>query len=80
MQILTKKQKCLNLGSKSALFGYFWTGIGKQNCHIWNQHPGICLIAKFCGKTKMPEFGTKNSLFGYFWPKMPNLGILGQNF
>ena len=26
----------------------------------------------------MTEFGTKNALFGYFWPKMPYLGIFGQ--
>ena len=53
----------------------------KKNCHIWNQHPWICLfhiwnqhlegliciISKFCRKTKMPKFWTKNALFGYFW-------------
>ena len=26
-------------GTKNAWFGYFWTGIWKQYCHIWNQHP-----------------------------------------
>ena len=28
----------------------------------------------------MPKFGIKIALFGYFWPKMPYLGIFGQEF
>ena len=36
-------------------------------CHILNQHPRVCLIAKFCEKTKLPKFGTLNALFEYFW-------------
>ena len=67
-------------GTRNAWFGYFWAGTWKQYCHIWNQHPWICLIAKFRGKTKMPKFRTKNDLFGYFWPKMPYLGIFGVEF
>ena len=47
-------------GTKNAWFGYFWAGIWKQYYHIWNEHPRICLIAKFRGKTKMPKFETKN--------------------
>ena len=47
-------------GTKNAWFGYFWAGIWKQYDHIWNEHPRICLIAKFRGKTKMPKFETKN--------------------
>ena len=31
-----------------------------------NQHPQICVIAKFCQKIKMPKLWTKNALFGYF--------------
>ena len=44
----------------------FWT---KEclSCHIWNQNPWICLIAKYCEIMKMPKFGTKNALFVYFW-------------
>ena len=49
---------------------YFWAGIWKQYYHIWNQHPRICLIAKFREKTKIPKFGTKNALFGYFWARI----------
>ena len=35
--------------------------------HILKQHRRICLIAKFCKKSKRKhKFGTKNALFGYF--------------
>ena len=75
-KISRKKQNCLNLGPKMpywvflikiALFGCFRARIFLKNyCHIWNQHPQICIFAKFCEKTKMPKFGTKNALFGFF--------------
>ena len=52
--------------TKIPLFGYFWAGILKNYCHIWNQHPQICQLAKFREKTKMPKFGTKNVLFVIF--------------
>ena len=77
-------------GTKNALLGIFdqeclfWVFLGKNlkkvYCHIWNQHPQICLFAKLLEKTKMPKFGTKNAWFGYFWPKMPYLGIFGLEF
>ena len=67
LQNLVQKIKILKFGTKNALFGYFWARIWKWYCHIWNQHPRICLIAKFCKKTKTPKFGTKNALLGYFW-------------
>ena len=54
-------------GTKNALFAYFWAKIFKNYCHIWNQHPQICLLAKFSEKTKTPRFGTKNAWFGHFW-------------
>ena len=38
--------------TKNAVFGYFWTGILKTYRHILNQRPRVCLIAKFCAKTK----------------------------
>ena len=53
--------------TKSTLFGYFWAGIWKPYCHIWNQYPWIFLIAKYPEIMKMPKFGTKSALFGYFW-------------
>ena len=75
-QILVQKQKsCKKIhektkmpkfGTKNALFGYFWARIFKTFCHIWNQHPRICQIAKFRKKMKMSNFGTKNALFEYF--------------
>ena len=50
----------------------------KNYCHIWNQHPRICLIAKCRKKAKIPEFGAKFCL--NVGPKMPSLGIFGLNF
>ena len=67
-----------NFGTKNALFGYFWTGILKNFCgyfwtgilknfcHLLIQQPRICLIAKFCAKTKILIVGTKNASFGCF--------------
>ena len=63
-------------GTKITYMGIFdqkcliWVFFGwrfKKLCHIWNEHPQICLIAKFCRKTKMTKFGTKSTLFRYFW-------------
>ena len=84
-----KKQKCLNLIPKMPDLGIF-----DQNFLIWGfvarilkkllpylkSASRIYLVAKFREKTKIPEFGTKSALFGYFWPKMPYLGIFGQEF
>ena len=46
------KNKILKFGTKSAWFGYLGSGSWKYYCHIWNQHPRICLIAKFSEKKK----------------------------
>ena len=35
-------------GNKNALFQNFSARILKNYWHIWNQHPPICQIAKFC--------------------------------
>ena len=67
-------------GTKSALFGYFWAGIWKNYCHIWNQHLRISVIVKICEETKIAKFRTQNTSFGYFSPNMPYLGIFGQEF
>ena len=91
-KIFAEKEKMRRFGTKHALFWYFWPkkfylvifGLEfqkkkkKNYCHVWNRHPPICLIAKFCGKTKMPNFKTKNAWHGYLSPKMPYLGISGQ--
>ena len=58
------------LKTKLALFGYFWAIILQNYCHVWNQHPQICLFAKFCEKGKMTKFGIKRALFGYFWARI----------
>ena len=52
-------------GIKNTLFRYFWAKIFKKYCHIWNQHPQICLIGNFCEKQNCLNLG----------PKMPYLGI-----
>ena len=43
--------------------GTFGLEFEKNYCHIWNQHPQICLISKFRKKAKMAKVGTKNDLF-----------------
>ena len=53
--------------TKNALIGYFWIGILKKYCHIWNQHPWICFAAKFSVKIHILKFGTKNAWVRYFW-------------
>ena len=73
------KTKMPKFGTKNAIFGYFWPKMPylgifglefqKCNCPIWNQHPQISLIAKFCEKTKISKFGTKNAFFGFFWAR-----------
>ena len=70
MRKVCEKTKIPKLGSKNALFWYFWGRTLKSYSHIWNRHRWIRIIAKFCEETKMPTFG-------YFWPKMPYLGIFG---
>ena len=55
--------------TKNALFGYFWARILKNYCHVSNQHPQICLNAKFREKIKIPKSGTKNALFRYVWAR-----------
>ena len=75
-----EKTKIPKLGSKNALFWYFWGRILKSYSHIWNQHRWISIIAKFCEETKMPKVGTKNALFGHFLPKWLIWIFLGQNF
>ena len=58
---------CLNFGLKLHYFGIFGLEFKGKCCHIWNQHPRICLIAKFYVETKMPKFCSRNALFLYFW-------------
>ena len=53
------------------VFRYFWDRILKNYCHIWNQHPQICLIV---------EFLKKNQKCLNLGPKMSYLGISGVEF
>ena len=41
------KTKILKSRTKNPLFGNLWAGIWKYYCHIWHQHPRICLIVNF---------------------------------
>ena len=42
-----EKMKMPKFGTQNALFGYFWARISKSYFYISNQHPRVCLIAKF---------------------------------
>ena len=66
LSIFFERMKILKFRTKSTLFGYFWAGILKNCCHIWNQRPWMYLDAKLFDRIKMPRFGTKNALFRYF--------------
>ena len=57
--------------------GIFGQEFYKNYCHIWNQHPQICLIANFHEKNKNAKMWDKNALFEYFWPKISYLDIFG---
>ena len=47
-----------------------WAGMFKNYCHVYNECPPICLIAKFHAKIGILRFGKK----------MPYLGTLESNF
>ena len=63
-----KIKKCLHLGQKNALFGYFRARIRKSHCHIWNQRPQICLIPNLVQNKRSLNLGSK----------IPNLSIFDQ--
>ena len=75
-----EETKMPKFGTKNDLLGIFdqecviWVFLGKNvlkdYCHIWNQHPQICLFAKFHEKEKISKSGTKNTLFWYFWARI----------
>ena len=68
------------IGTKSALFGYFWARTLKHYCHIWNQHLQIGLIAKFYEEKKCLNLGPKMPYLGIFDTQVPYLGVSGQEF
>ena len=57
--------KNFNFWTKIAFFGYFTAAILRNYCHIWNQLPRVCGIAKFHPKRENFKLGTKSALFGY---------------
>ena len=66
------KIRILKFGTKNkCLIWVFWAATLKSFCHIWNQRPQICLIAKFVAKKK-------KSL--NLEPKTPFSGIFGLKF
>ena len=67
LQSFVQKAKILKCGSKNARFWYFGAGISEHYCHIWNQRPRICHLAKLCPKKTHLNLGRK----------MPDLGIVG---
>ena len=67
LQSLVQEITVLKFGTKSARFSYFGAGGTKYYCHIWSQHPRICLDVNFGAKIKILKFGTKDNWFGNFW-------------
>ena len=57
------------LWTKNVLLG-LWAGMFKKCCHICNQRPPICLLAKSCAKLESLNLE----------PKMPFFGVLESNF
>ena len=70
---------------------WIWVFLGwnlqKMDCHIWNQHPWICLIGKYREIIRMPKLDTKSAFFGYFrarilknychiWNQIPRICII----
>ena len=56
----------MNLAPKTPYLCTFGQELKQNSCHIINQHPQICLIAKFHKKTKALKFRRKYDLLGYF--------------
>ena len=69
-KIWAKKAKMPKVGTKNALFGYFWARILNKLLPYFESAPSNLLIARFLQKTEMAKFRTKNALFGYFWARI----------
>ena len=61
-----------NLGLKKIYLG-LWAGMLKNYC---NQHPPICLIAKFRAKIRSLKFGARNALFRCFWEQFQKTVVI----
>ena len=44
-----------------------WAGMFKNYCHVYNECPPICLIAKFHAKIGILRFGKKKCLIWVLW-------------
>ena len=62
LKTVIQNKKKLNLGPKKLYLGLL-VGKLKTNCHICNQRPPICLMAKFCAKIRILKIRFKNDLF-----------------
>ena len=69
MRSFMQNWKILTFGQKMLYLGIFGLELWKSHCHIWNQHPQICLITKSGAKQKSLNLGQK----------MLNLHIFGWN-
>ena len=68
-KILRKNKNAQILYQKCVIWIYLGYNL-KTLLSYWNQHPQICLTAKFFEKAKMPKFGIKNALFRLFWARV----------
>ena len=59
---VSSKTKKDNLGP-NVFYWVFGLEFSKIDCHICNQRPPICFIAKFHANIRILKFGTKNVLF-----------------
>ena len=77
--IVSSKKKKVNLGPKMLCFS-LWAVMSKIYCHICNEHPPICLIAKFRAKIRILQLGNKNASFRcfrqQFWKTIVTFEIL----
>ena len=67
---LKTKNALFDIWDQKCLLCVFWSRILKNYCHMWNQHPQICVISKFLEKRKMTKFWTKNVFLKYFWGEL----------
>ena len=65
LKSLKKIKKCLNFRPKRPYLGLPRLLSEKIYSQIWDQHQGICQIAKTCGKTKHIKFLDKKTLFAH---------------
>ena len=60
------KNAVIIFDEKYCLCEFFGYNLKKTYCHIWNNHPWLCLTARYSEIMKILKFITKSALFGYF--------------